>query len=200
MIAIIDYGMGNLKSVYKAFKFLGFDVIISSDASEIQKADKICLPGVGAFKDGMMNLKKSGLDKVIIDAVKDNKPILGICLGMQLLFDRSYEFGLCDGLGLISGDVVRIDDQEGSLKIPHIGWNELEYSNNVLFNGVIDPYVYFVHSYYVKTNEENIIAKTNYGSSLTAAVCQSNIYACQFHPEKSGNTGMKILKNFGDLK
>ncbi len=198
LIAIVDYGVGNLKSVTNALDYLGLNTCITSDAAEIEQADAIILPGVGAFPDAAEKLRAPGLNKVVIDQAK-RKPVLGICLGMQLLFDRGEEVRPCDGLGLISGKISRIETQ---YKLPHIGWNSLKFQNNSpIFKGLDDgAYVYFVHSFcgYAE-REENVIARTDYGSSVVAAVGCGNVFGCQFHPEKSGETGLVILKNFGEL-
>lgn len=200
MIAIIDYGVGNLFSLVSSFKAIGADAIITGDESQIRKADKIVLPGVGAFGDAINKLKQTGLDKVIIDEVNNGKELLGICLGMQLLFEKSYEYGEHEGLGLIKGKIKPIADViPENLKIPHIGWNSLKFSKSKskIFKYLSDgDFVYFVHSYYGADCEESVIATTNYGADLTAAVGRDNVYGCQFHPEKSGEVGLKILKAF----
>lgn len=200
MIAIIDYGVGNLFSLVSSFKAIGADAIITGDESQIRKADKIVLPGVGAFGDAINKLKQTGLDKVIIDEVNNGKELLGICLGMQLLFEKSYEYGEHEGLGLIKGKIKPIADViPENLKIPHIGWNSLKFSKSKskIFEYLSDgDFVYFVHSYYGADCEESVIATTNYGADLTAAVGRDNVYGCQFHPEKSGEVGLKILKAF----
>lgn len=196
MIAIIDYKMGNLKSVKNALDSLGFENIITSDKNEILNADKVILPGVGAFKDAMEIIKSEGLDEVIKEVVK-SKPLLGICLGFQLLFEKSYEFGECDGLGLLKGEIKRLDVP---LKVPHVGWNCLDINpDSKLLKGLNQNYVYFVHSYYLDSNEPFVSSYTEYGTKLAVSVEQGNIYGTQFHPEKSGEIGLKILKNFGDL-
>lgn len=197
MIAIIDYGVGNLFSVEKAFVKLGADVIVTSDAEEIAKADKIVLPGVGAFGDCMQNLIESGLIPTILDAVATGKPFLGICVGLQILFEGSEESPGIAGLGIIKGMVKKI--YAPTLKIPHMGWNSLELAAvSPLFQALPkSPYVYFVHSYYAVPEDPAIItAVTEYGQQVTAAVAQKNIQATQFHPEKSGDIGLLILKNF----
>ena len=197
MIAIIDYGVGNLFSVEKAFVKLGADVIVTSDAEEIAKADKIVLPGVGAFGDCMQNLIESGLIPTILDAVAKGKPFLGICVGLQILFDGSEESPGVAGLGIIKGMVKKI--YAPALKIPHMGWNSLEFTAaSPLFQALPkSPYVYFVHSYYAVPEDPSVIlAVTEYGQQVTAAVAQKNIQATQFHPEKSGDIGLLILKNF----
>ncbi len=198
MIAIIDYNAGNLKSVEKALHFLEQPCVITRDRSEILAADHVILPGVGAFGDAMEQLKKYELDKVIREAAEQNKPLLGICLGLQLLFESSEESPGVEGLHILDGQVLRIPDKEG-LKIPHIGWNSLSYPNRGrLFAGIPeDAYVYFVHSYYLKAADPSIVcATTEYSTHIHAAVEKGNVFACQFHPEKSSSTGLKILKNF----
>ena len=201
MIAIIDYDAGNIKSVEKALHSLGEEVVLTRDRDTILRADKIILPGVGAFGDAMRNLKKYGLDQVIHEAVEQNIPFLGICLGLQLLFESSEESPGVEGLGILKGKILRIPEQEG-LKIPHMGWNSLKLENDGrLFRGIEgEPYVYFVHSYYLKAEEEEIVrAATTYSTCIHASVEKGNVFACQFHPEKSSTVGLKILKNFADL-
>lgn len=201
MIAIIDYGMGNLASVFNAFKKVGCnDVVITDDVEKVKQADKIVLPGVGAFEDAMKNLCQSGLDAAIRSDVSDGKPFLGICLGFQLIFERSYENGDFEGLGLLKGNVVQFDID---LPVPHIGWNQAEFiCENSLFDGLDkNVYFYFDHSYYpVVENNDVIIAHTNYGVEFTSIVAKDNIYATQFHPEKSHNSGLKIIENFSNIK
>lgn len=202
MIAIIDYDAGNLKSVEKALTYLGEESVITGDARTILEADKVILPGVGAFGDAMENLQKRELDKVIKEVCMKNTPFLGICLGLQLLFESSEESPQAEGLGILKGQILRIPDKEG-LKIPHIGWNSLTLQHQGrLFEGLEEhPYVYFVHSYYLKAEEEQIVkAVTDYSTCIHASVEKGNIFACQFHPEKSSSTGLKILKNFAGLK
>ncbi|HCT63820.1 MAG TPA: imidazole glycerol phosphate synthase subunit HisH [Lachnospiraceae bacterium] len=198
MIAIIDYGMGNLRSVQKAFEFLGFEAVITDDPKTIEAADKVVLPGVGAFCDAIKTIREKEIDKVIYKIVAQKKPFLGICLGMQMMFDKSYENGEYEGLGLIPGEIVRLPDSE---KIPQIGWNSLDIKmRNPLFQGLGDePYVYFVHSYHLKTNADVVSATCFYGKEIQVAAQKDNIFALQFHPEKSGDTGLKILENFGRL-
>lgn len=202
MIAIIDYDAGNLKSVEKALNFIGEDTIISRDKDEILSADKVILPGVGSFGDAMGKLKKYNLINTIYDVADKNKPFLGICLGLQLLFERSDESKGVSGLGLLKGEILRIPDAP-NLKIPHIGWNSLKFLNEGrLFNGIEDnEYVYFVHSYYLKAAEPDIVkAVTEYSTVIDASVEKGNIFACQFHPEKSSSVGLKMLKNFADIQ
>ena len=199
MIAIVDYGVGNLKSVQNALKTLNIPSIISSDKDEIAKSRSIIVPGVGAFPDAMKNLKDKGLDVVIKAAAKEGKPILGICLGMQLFFEESEEIEKCKGLGFLKGTVKKL---EGSIKIPHMGWNDLIFENcTPLLEGVVEnSYVYFVHSYYAEVGEENIVnAYSMYEKKIPAIVSKGNIFGLQFHPEKSGEAGMKLLKNFGGI-
>ena len=203
MIAIVDYGVGNLYSLHSSFKFIGADVVVTSDPEVIHSADKILLPGVGAFEDAAEKLRRSGLDKVICEEAKNGKPLLGICLGMQMLFERSFEFGEHKGLGLIEGSVRPISDViPKELKIPHIGWNPLilKKEQNGIFKYIKDgDCVYFVHSYYAAECEESVIADTEYGAPLTAAVARGNVYGMQFHPEKSGEVGLNILRAFCEL-
>ena len=201
MIAIIDYNAGNIKSVQKALAHLGEEAVITRERDIILGADKVILPGVGAFGDAMYNLQKYGLDEVIHEAVDQKKPFLGICLGLQLLFERSEESPGVPGLGVLPGEILRIPDQEG-LKVPHMGWNSLDLSGEGrLFRDLPEePYVYFVHSYYLKAADESIVkASTDYGVRIHASVEKENVFACQFHPEKSGDTGLKILGNFVSL-
>lgn len=203
MIAIIDYGVGNLFSLSSSFAAVGADSRITSSMDEIRAADKLILPGVGAFGDAAAKLKKTGLDTVIKEEVKKGKPLLGICLGMQLLFEKSYEFGEYEGLGLISGEVVPMKGRlPADLKIPHIGWNALSlYGKSPIFRYLKDgDHMYFVHSFFADRCEESVIAKTEYGISLTAAVGRDNIFGCQFHPEKSGDKGLLILKAFCEME
>ena len=201
MIAIIDYNAGNLKSVEKALHFLGQECVVTRDFYEIEQADKVILPGVGAFGDAMGQLKKYELDKVIREVTQKGTPFLGICLGLQLLFEGSDESQGVEGLHILDGAIRRIPDQPG-LKIPHIGWNSLNLQNNGrLFAGLEEhPYVYFVHSYYLQAKDEQIVkATTEYSTTIHSSVEKDNIFACQFHPEKSGNVGLAILKNFAQL-
>ena len=201
MIAIIDYDAGNIKSVEKAMEYLGQEVCVTRDSKEILSADKVILPGVGAFGDAMGKLRQYGLEQVIHEVVKKQIPLLGICLGLQLLFEKSDETPGVAGLGVLKGEILRIPDKEG-LKIPHMGWNSLNYPNEGrLFKGIPeDSYVYFVHSYYLKAKDDGIVtATTEYSTLIHASVEQGNVFACQFHPEKSSHVGMQILKNFVNL-
>ena len=201
MIAIIDYDAGNIRSVEKALQFLGQEVKITRDREEILGAYKVVLPGVGSFGDAMGKLHQYGLVEVIRQVAEKKTPFLGICLGLQLLFERSDESPGVEGLGILKGEILRIPEGEGR-KIPHMGWNSLELRNQGrLFAGISgEPYVYFVHSYYLKARDEQIVkAATEYGVTIHASVEQDNIFACQFHPEKSSDTGLQILKNFVEL-
>lgn len=204
MVAIVDYGVGNLFSLKSSFAAIGAEVTVTDDSEVLKKADKIILPGVGAFEDAAKKLRDSGLDVVIKELAAEGKPLMGICLGMQLLFDKSYEYGEHDGLGLIKGSVKFIGDViPDDLKIPHIGWNALKFRNgtNPLFRYISEgDCVYFVHSYYACDCDRAVIATSEYGAELTAAVADKNVFGCQFHPEKSGKTGLAILKAFVDMK
>lgn len=198
MIAIIDYDAGNIKSVEKALQFLGEDVCITRDPEEILNAEKVILPGVGAFGDAMEKLHQYNLVDVIHKVVEKKTPFLGICLGLQLLFEKSDESKGVQGLGILKGEICRIPDGDG-LKIPHIGWNSLTYPNaGRLYEGIPEnSYVYFVHSYYLKAEDDGIVkAATEYGTYIHASVEQDNVFACQFHPEKSSEVGLQILRNF----
>ena len=200
MIAVVDYGVGNLFSLVSSLSAVGADAVVTGDADTIRRADKIILPGVGAFGDAAAKLHATGLDRVIIEEAKAGKPLLGICLGMQLLLERSFEYGEHEGLGLIEGDIVPISNViPADLKIPHIGWNALKFTENKspLFKYINEgDHVYFVHSFYGANCEKSTIATAEYGASLTAAVARDNVMGCQFHPEKSGTVGLKILKAF----
>ncbi|MCI9441831.1 MAG: imidazole glycerol phosphate synthase subunit HisH [Ruminococcus sp.] len=201
MIAIIDYDAGNIKSVEKALLHLGQKVKITDQAHEILLADKVVLPGVGAFGDAMGNLDRRGLVPIIREVVEKGTPFLGICLGLQLLFERSDETPGVEGLGILPGEILRIPAEEG-LKIPHMGWNSLhlEHGGRLFENVSEQSYVYFVHSYYLKAAEEEIVkASTEYGVHIHASVEKGNVFACQFHPEKSSEVGLQILKNFVEL-
>ena len=200
MLAIIDYGVGNLFSLRCSLERIGADVVVTDDVATIQQADRLILPGVGAFGDASEKLRANGLDQVVIQQAKSGKPLMGICLGMQMLFEKSYEYGEYDGLGLLKGKVISMDGVlPAELQIPHIGWNELK------FNGTPSPLfryikekdcVYFVHSYFATDCDDSLIASTDYGIQLTAAVAKDNIFGCQFHPEKSGDVGLNILRAF----
>ena len=204
MIAIIDYGVGNLFSLKSSFKAIGADITVTNDENIIKNAEKIVLPGVGAFEDAAKKLRESGLDKVVISEAKKGKPLLGICLGMQLLLDKSFEFGEHQGLGLIPGEIRPISEMiPEKLKIPQIGWNALKIKGekSPIFKYIKDgDFVYFVHSYHGTNCKENTIATTEYGAELTAAVSSGNIFGCQFHPEKSGSVGLSILRAFCELE
>ena len=204
MIAIVDYGVGNLFSLRASFAAIGAEVIVSSEESVIRSADKIILPGVGAFEDAAKKLRDSGLGTVVCDDAAKGKPVLGICLGMQMLFEKSFEYGEHDGLGLIPGNVRPIADViPEELKIPHIGWNALSFKGekSPIFKYINEgDCVYFVHSYYAADCENAVIATAEYGAELTAAVSSGNVYGCQFHPEKSGDTGLSILRAFVELE
>ena len=201
MIAIIDYDAGNIKSVEKALNYLGEEAIITRDHDEIVNSDKVILPGVGAFADAMEKIRHYGLEETIHEVVEKNIPFLGICLGLQLLFEGSEESDGVEGLHLLDGEILRIPEKEG-LKIPNIGWNSLDLQNNGrLFQNLEgSPFVYFVHSYYLKAREEAIVKATiDYSTHIHASVEKDNIFACQFHPEKSGTVGLQILSNFAKL-
>ena len=205
MIAIVDYGVGNLFSLRSSFKAIGADAVFTSDEKIIKSADKILLPGVGAFEDAAKKLRDTGLGEVVVSQVKEGKPLLGICLGMQLLFERSFEFGCHEGLGLIPGDIVPFEGKiDKSLKIPEIGWNQLTLNKESPlykdFSG--GEFVYFVHSYYAECDRNYVSAFSEYDVVFPASVEYENVFGCQFHPEKSGKTGLKILENFcktGDI-
>jgi glutamine amidotransferase len=202
MIAIIDYGMGNLRSVEKGFLKVGAEVKVTNRAADISDAHAVVLPGVGAFRDCMQELEKLDLVNALADAIKEGKPYLGICLGLQVLFSESVEFGTCKGLDILKGRVVRFELDDPDLKIPQMGWNQLNIKQtSPLFKDIPDKsYFYFVHSYYVAPEDDSIVATTtDYGVEFTSAVCRDNIYAVQFHPEKSQNLGLQLLKNFSDI-
>ena len=202
MLAIIDYGVGNLFSLKSSLKAVGVEAVVTNDPEEIKKADRLILPGVGAFGDAAQKLFDSGLCGVITEKVESGTPLMGICLGMQLLFEKSYEYGEHEGLGFLKGKVIGMENTipEG-LKIPHIGWNALRFTKeNPIFKYINEgDCVYFVHSFYAVDCEDSLIASTEYGKDLTAAVGKGNIYGCQFHPEKSGSVGLKILKAFSEV-
>ena len=202
MIRIIDYGVGNLFSLRSSLRAIGIDADYTGNPAEIRKADKLILPGVGAFRDAREALRSTGLDRVVQEEAGKGKPLMGICLGMQMLFDRSYEYGEYEGLGLIPGEIVPMEGRiPKDLPIPHIGWNELmlKQPSPLMKNTANGDYVYFVHSYYAETPAEYVIATTDYGVEMTAAVQKDNVYGCQFHPEKSGEVGLSILKAFCEL-
>ena len=199
MVGIIDYGVGNLFSLRSSFAAIGAEAFVSSDAAQLAKADRLILPGVGAFGDAAQKLRDSGLDTFVKEQAADRKPLMGICLGMQLLFEKSYEYGEHEGLGLLKGQVVGMSGKLPiELKIPHMGWNALQLTKpaKLLEEG---SYVYFVHSFYAENCEDSIAAVTDYGIPITAAVEKDNIFGCQFHPEKSGNVGLEILKRFCEI-
>lgn len=201
MIALIDYGVGNLFSLKSSLARVGAEVVVTSDEETIRRADKIILPGVGAFGDAIKKLRDTGLDRVIVDCAKRGKKLLGICLGMQLLFEKSYEYGEHTGLGLLKGEVVGMEGRlEKGVKIPHIGWNALKVKKeHPIFKYVKDgDFVYFVHSYYAENCEESLLATTEYTRELTAAVALDNVTGTQFHPEKSGDVGLNILRAFAE--
>jgi len=199
MIAIIDYGVGNLFSLQSSFRKIGADILVTSDPEKLRKADKLILPGVGAFADAAAQLRESGLDRVVKEEAAKGKPIMGICLGMQMLFEKSYEYGEHEGLGLLKGSVVPMAGViPAELKIPHIGWNALHIRRENTLLRYVNPgdCVYFVHSFYADGCDDSLIASAEYGAELTAAVEKGNICGCQFHPEKSGEVGLAILRAF----
>ena len=202
MIRIIDYGVGNLFSLRSSLRAIGIDADYTGNPAEIRKADKLILPGVGAFRDAREALRSTGLDRVVQEEAGKGKPLMGICLGMQMLFDRSYEYGEYEGLGLIPGEIVPMEGRiPKDLPIPHLGWNELmlKQPSPLMKNTANGDYVYFVHSYYAETPAEYVIATTDYGVEMTAAVQKDNVSGCQFHPEKSSEVGLSILKAFCEL-
>ena len=201
MIAIVDYGVGNLFSLKSSLEMIGAESVVTSDPDVIRKADKILLPGVGAFEDARAKLKNSGLDTVVCDEVKRGKKLLGICLGMQMLFERSYEYGTHEGLGLLRGEVVAMQGSiPEELNVPHIGWNSLKVvASHPIFKYTNEgDFVYFVHSYYASGCDESLLATTDYGIEMTAAVAKDNVAGMQFHPEKSGECGLNILRAFAE--
>lgn len=203
MIAIVDYGVGNLFSLISSFKKIGADIVVTADPEVISNADRIILPGVGAFEDAAKKLRDSGLDKVIIKEAQNGKKLMGICLGMQMLFERSYEYGTHEGLGLLKGSIVPMQNSiPVGLKIPHIGWNALHFTRESnLFKYINNnDCVYFVHSFYATDCDDSVIATAEYGKELTAAVQKGNIMGCQFHPEKSGEVGLNILRAFCEME
>ena len=203
MVAILDYGVGNLFSLQSSFAAIGVDAVVSGDEKVLKQADRIILPGVGAFEDAAKKLRATGLDKILINEAKNSKPIMGICLGMQMLFDKSLEYGEHEGLGLIKGEIRPISDViPKELKIPHIGWNALHFGNEKhhIFKDIKEgDFAYFVHSYYGANCDESVIATAEYGAELTAAVANGNVCGCQFHPEKSGEVGLNILRAFCEM-
>ena len=207
MIAVIDYGVGNLFSLLSSLNYVGLNTKLTNDIEEIKNAKGIILPGVGAFRDAIGNLEKYGLKETLISEAKKGKPFLGICLGMQMLFEKSYEYGEYEGLGLINGTVEEIKKyipENSDLKIPHMGWNSLiindSFKDDKILKDVNDnEYVYYVHSYFAKTDMKNIVAYSEYGTKIPGIVKNENVYGMQFHPEKSGDTGLKLLKNWGEL-
>ena len=218
MIAVIDYGVGNLFSLLSSLNYVGLDTKLTNDIEEIKSAKGIILPGVGAFRDAISNLEKYGLKDILIDEAKNGKPFLGICLGMQMLFEKSYEYGEFEGLGLINGTVEEIKKyipKNSDLKIPHMGWNSLKINDEFKSDKILkdvnsdkilkdvntedEEYVYYVHSYFAKTDMKNIVTYSEYGTKIPGIVKNENVYGMQFHPEKSGDTGLKLLKNWGEL-
>lgn len=202
MLAIIDYGVGNLFSLQCSLKKIGVEAIVTKNPDEIKSADRIILPGVGAFGDASRKLRESGLVELITEEAKSGKPFLGICLGMQLLFEKGYEYGEHEGLGFLKGNVVALEGEiNPNLQIPHMGWNALDFKqDSSLFKYINNgDFVYFVHSYYATDCEDSVIATSEYGIPVTAAVGKGNIFGCQFHPEKSGEVGLNILKAFCEI-
>ena len=202
MVAIVDYNMGNLASVYNACKLIGVKADIVNDPSKIKEYDRVILPGVGAFADAMENLKTTGMIEAVKEFALSGKPMIGICLGMQLLFESSEEFGDTKGLGLIPGKVVAFDKSKMDMsdhKVPHVGWNKVFTQDCQLFKGLENPYLYFVHSFHVVTQEKYTVGTTHYGYDFTSAVKKDNIYGFQPHPEKSHDNGIQILKNFMEI-
>ena len=203
MIAIIDYGIGNLFSVVSSFKYIGQEAVVTSDPEVIRKSDKLILPGVGAFGDAILKLRQTGLDKVIIEEAQNGKPVMGICLGMQLLFEKSYEYGEHEGLGLLKGSVIGMQGViDSKLQIPHIGYNSLTFNkDHPLFKYIKEgDYVYFVHSYYAVDCQDSLLAYAEYDKDITAIVGKDNVMGCQFHPEKSGTVGLNILRAFSEME
>lgn len=202
MIAIIDYGVGNLFSLKSSLACVGAEAVVTNDIDTIKSADKIILPGVGAFKDASKKLFSSGMADIVISEAKKGKPLLGICLGMQLLFEKSYEYGESKGLGLLKGEIRPLSDViDKNLKIPHIGWNSLKFhgEKSPIFKYINEnDYVYFVHSFYADGCDDSLIATAEYSKDITAAVGKNNIFGCQFHPEKSGHVGLNILRAFSE--
>lgn len=199
MISIVDYGMGNLMSVQNALKYLGLESVITNDPDTILNSDRIILPGVGAFPDAIKHIREIGMDKILKKAVTDGTPLLGICLGMQLLFEKGYEGKECEGLGFLKGKIVKL---EVDYKVPHMGWNSLNFANNtsILKDVKEGSFVYFVHSYYAEVEDKDILnAFADYGVNVPGVVSSGNVYGIQFHPEKSGDIGLQMLKNFGEM-
>ena len=197
MVGIIDYGVGNLFSLRSSFGCLGEEAFVSGDPEKLAKAQRLVLPGVGAFEDAANKLRSSGLDTFVRQQTAQGKPLLGICLGMQLLFEKSFEYGEHRGLGLLKGQVVPMEGRlPANLKIPHMGWNRLEVKGGRLLREADGQYVYFVHSFFAEGCDDSLSAVTEYGIPITAAVEQGNLFGCQFHPEKSGNVGLSILRTF----
>ena len=200
MVGIIDYGVGNLFSLRSSFDAIGETVIVSSDPEVLRKADHVILPGVGAFEDAVKKLRESQMDQMVYEAVQAGKPLMGICLGMQMLFEKSFEYGEHQGLGLLKGQVIPMADRiPNALKIPHMGWNALNITQpdgKLFANTKEGDYVYFVHSYFADHCEDSLAARTEYGQWLTAAVEKDNVFGCQFHPEKSADVGLNILRAF----
>ncbi|BBM45306.1 imidazole glycerol phosphate synthase subunit HisH [Leptotrichia trevisanii] len=207
MIAVIDYGVGNLFSLLSSLNYVGLDTKLTNNIEEIKNAKGIILPGVGAFRDAIGNLEKYGLKDTLINEAKKGKPFLGICLGMQMLFEKSYEYGEYEGLGLINGTVEEIKKyipENSDLKIPHMGWNSLIINERFKDDKILkdvdnNEYVYYVHSYFAKTDMKNVVTYSEYGTKIPGIVKNENVYGMQFHPEKSGDTGLKLLKNWGEL-
>ena len=207
MIAVIDYGVGNFFSLLSSLNYVGLDTKLTNNIEEIKNAKGIILPGVGAFRDAIGNLEKYGLKEILINEAKKGKPFLGICLGMQMLFEKSYEYGEYEGLGLINGTVKEIKKyipENSDLKIPHMGWNSLIINERFKDDKILkdvdnNEYVYYVHSYFAKTDTKNIVTYSEYGTKIPGIVKNENVYGMQFHPEKSGDTGLKLLKNWGEL-
>ncbi len=200
MIGIIDYGVGNLFSLCSSCKAIGQEAFVSGDAAELSKADRLILPGVGAFEDAAKKLRDTGMADFVRQQAAAGKPLLGICLGMQLLFEKSYEYGCHQGLGLLKGQVVPMEGRlPETLKIPHMGWNALEVKSGTLLEGLNGQYVYFVHSFFAENCADSLSAVTEYGIPITAAVEKGNVFGCQFHPEKSGNVGLSILRKFAEV-
>ena len=200
MVGIIDYGVGNLFSLCSSFRAIGVEAFVSGDAAKLAGADRLVLPGVGAFEDAARKLRESGLDAFVKEQAAAGKPLLGICLGMQMLFEKSFEYGEHEGLGLLKGQVVPMAGKlPADLKIPHMGWNKLEVQQGKLLQAVDGQFVYFVHSFFASGCEDSLAAVTEYGIPITAAVEKGNIFGCQFHPEKSGNVGLSILKAFCEV-